>query len=415
MRKLCAALSATAVMVWSATALPYSIPFARAAATSTSLQSQIDANTQEITTLTQEIAQYQAEIQSADADKKTLQGAINVLNLQLKKVQTQVAAMQSQINTTNLQIQQLGAGITSTEQQIETNQAALADEMRTLEEDAGEPLVIQMLSSGSLSDAWNDADATLEIQNAIQTEMQALTTQKNDLAHSQAASQQKQNMLTSQKKLLASQQASLAQTTQSKNQLLAETNAKESTYEKLLAQAQAQLASFSAFAQNAGGTGLLTDQTSCDSWGCYYNQRDTAWGNEALNGTQYLLKSDGCLITAMAMVLTHYGHTNVTPVSINADPNNFAAYYPAYLLFTIHVDGATATRITSVIDTTLATGNPVVVGLNAYGGTHYVVLISGSKGNYIMRDPYIANGKDISFSAHYSVKNIFGVSKVVIS
>ena len=32
-----------------------------------------------------------------------------------------------------------------------------------------------------------------------------------------------------------------------------------------------------------------------------------------------------------------------------------------------------------------------------------------------MRDPYIANGKDISFSANYSFRNIFGISKVIVS
>jgi hypothetical protein len=201
---------------------------------------------------------------------------------------------------------------------------------------------------------------------------------------------------------------------QSKNQLLVETSAKESTYQKLLAAAQAQLQSFSTFAQNAGGSKLLANQTSCDTWGCYYSQRDALWGNIALNGTQYKLASDGCLVTAMAMVMTHYGYRDVTPVTINSDPNNFAAYYPAYLMLTINVDGVSATRKTAAIDTTLATGNPVIVGIHAYGGTHYVVLVSGSKGNYIMRDPYIANGKDISFSASYSVRSIFGIARVVI-
>ena len=117
----------------------------------------------------------------------------------------------------------------------------------------------------------------------------------------------------------------------------------------------------------------------------------------------------------MAMVLTHYGYREVTPISINANPSNFAAYYPAYLLYTIYVDGVTATRITASIDAMLESGNPVIVGLHAYGGTHFVVLVSGSDGSYLMRDPYIANGKDISFSAHYSVRNIYAVEKVVVS
>ena len=54
-------------------------------------------------------------------------------------------------------------------------------------------------------------------------------------------------------------------------------------------------------------------------------------GKNPLNGTKYNLASDGCLVTSMAMVMTHYGYKDVTPVTINSDPKNFAAYYPAYL------------------------------------------------------------------------------------
>ena len=115
------------------------------------------------------------------------------------------------------------------------------------------------------------------------------------------------------------------------------------------------------------------------------------------------------------MVMTHYGYKDVTPVTINSNPANFATYYPAYLLITINVDGVSATRKSASIDATLASGDPIVVGLHAYGGTHYVVLISGNKGNYLMRDPYISNGKDISFTAHYSLRSIFAISKVQIS
>jgi len=39
----------------------------------------------------------------------------------------------------------------------------------------------------------------------------------------------------------------------------------------------------------------------------------------------------------------------------------------------------TATRVTASIDAVLATGNPVIVGMKVYGGTHFIVLVSGSK------------------------------------
>jgi peptidoglycan hydrolase CwlO-like protein len=386
-----------------------------AASSTSSLQSQIDANNAQIDTLNQQIATYQAELLKVGADKQTLQTAINSLDLQRSKIQAQVTTTQHQITITQLQIQQLGGQITDAQQTIVTEQAALGAEFRSLQKADDEPLFMRVLASGSIVDAWSDINATLQAQNAIESKMQLLQRQESNLADSKTASQQKQQTLTAQQQSLSSQQQSLTATVQSKSELLTETKSQEATYQKLLAAAQAELASFSTFAQNAGGSKLLGNQTVCDAWGCYYNQRDAAWGNDALNGTKYKLASDGCLVSSLAMVLTHYGYRDVTPVTINSNPSNFAAYYPAYLLYTISVDGISATRVKTAIDTTLATGNPVIIGLNAYGGTHYVVFVSGSNGNYIMRDPYIANGKDISFSANYSMKNIFAIAKVTIN
>jgi len=90
----------------------------------------------------------------------------------------------------------------------------------------------------------------------------------------------------------------------------------------------------------------------------------------------------------MAMVITHYGHKTL-PSDINSNPGNFASYYPAYLLYTISVNGVTAQRVGSYIDASLSHGDPVIVGVHAYGGTHFVVLTGGTGGSYMMNDPYI--------------------------
>lgn len=411
----------TGIVLWRLPAA-YAQATAGAAATSTStttssssLQAQLDANQQQMAALNTQIAQYQAELQQVGANKATLQAAINALDIQKSKVQAQISLTQTEISATQIEIQQLGGQITDTEQSIAADQQALGAYLESLQKEDAQPLIVQMLSSGGLEQAWTDINQTLQIQDGIQTAMATLEQEDDQLASSQIASQQKQSTLTAQQQTLTSQQQTLTQTVQSKNQLLAETNSQEATYESLLAAAEAQLASFSAFAANAGGSKLLGSQTVCDSWGCYYNQRDTAWGNDPLDGTKYTMAADGCLVTSMAMVMTHYGYKDVTPITINSDPNDFAAYYPAYLLTTINVDGVTATRKTAAIDATLATGNPVIVGIDAYGGTHFVVLVSGSKGNYIMKDPYITDGNDISFTAHYSLNSIFAVTKVVIS
>ncbi len=388
---------------------------ATAAITSPSLQDQIDANGQQVTDLSRKIAEYEAQLTKIGADKKTLKNAIAVLTVQRTEVEARISITQKQISITKLQIQQFGSDITNTQQTIAKNQGALGVYLRTLQKADGQSSLEQMLASGTLAEAWNDINSIVEIQGAVQGNLHALQTLKGKLSDSQNASKQKADTLTAQKQSLASQQASLAVTAQSKSELLTETNNEESKYQALLSEAKAQLASFTAFAQNAGGKGLLVNQTSCDIWGCYYNQRDAAWGISPLNGTEYTLADAGCLVTSMAMVMTHYGYSKVTPATINADSGNFAAYYPAFLLSTIRVAGVTATRKAAAIDATLASGNPVIVGLHAFGGTHFLVLTSGKRGSYMMRDPWFPNSKDVSFSSRYTIREIYEINKVVIN
>ena len=377
-------------------------------------QNQINADNQQIAALTQKIAEYQAALNQAGADKKTLKSAIAMLDLQRSKVQAQVALTQSEINSTQTQIQELAAQISDKQKAIAQYKDALTKYLQDIYESEDQPLALRLVAAGKLSDFWQSLDQDVQVQNAVEQKTQQVKIEEADLVTAQAAVQKKQDDLSEQNKTLVSQQQSLSTAVLSKSQLLAATSSKESQYQKLLAQAKAQLASFSNFTKNAGGAKLLANQTSCDAWGCYYNQRDTAWGKNSLDGTSYTLASDGCLVTSMAMVMTHYGYRNVTPQTINANPNNFAAYYPAFLLNTISAGGATATRTAATIDAVLATGNPVVVGMNALGGTHFVVLVRGSNGSYTMRDPYVANGKDINFSSYYTLREIYSISKVTI-
>ncbi|MDR3571676.1 MAG: cysteine peptidase family C39 domain-containing protein [Candidatus Pacebacteria bacterium] len=370
---------------------------------------------QQIVQLNQQIAQYQVALQQVGANKKTLQNAITTLNLQKKKLQTQVQLTQAQINAAQSKIVQLGKGIASDQQGIKIDQQALGNDIRIQAQVDSEPLAVQLLSAKGLSDMWNDFQDLSQLNTAVQGKTQSLLSHKSSLASAQVQTKQTQTALVAQKSTLASQQASVVATAQQKQQLLTQTNAQESKYQQLLAQAEAQLESFSNFSQNAGGSGILSNLTACDTWGCYYNQRDSQWGNEALNGTQYTMKSDGCLVTAMAMVMTHYGARGVTPETINSNSSNFAAYEPAYLLLMINAGGMTATRKAATIDATLASGNPVIVGLHALGGTHFVVLMSGSKGNYTIKDPYFSDGNNATFSEHYTMKEIYAIDKVAVS
>jgi len=74
-----------------------------------------------------------------------------------------------------------------------------------------------------------------------------------------------------------------------------------------LTQAKNQLAAMRRFVTGQGGASILQNQTKCDSWGCYYNQRDSQWGNIGIGGSSYSMAEYGCLISSIAMVASHYG------------------------------------------------------------------------------------------------------------
>lgn len=385
------------------------------AETTAALQEQIDINNQLLSTLQDKIAAYQKQLTALGVEKNTLQSAIQSLTLTQQKLSTEIQVTENKISSANLQIQKLSRSIGTQEEIIRENQQAIAKALRSIAQGEESSLITNVVAANSLKEAWQLTDESIQFNQALIEHIHAVRALKAELTEDRTDISKTKETLTALQKDLGSQKRSVSASKAAQQELLAQTKNQESNYQKMLAAAKAELASYSAFTQNAGGAKLLANQTSCDAWGCYYSQRDTLWGNIPLNNTKFRLASDGCLVTAMAMVMTHYGYRDVTPVTVNADPNNFASYYPPYLLFTIRVDGVSATRKATTIDETLATGHPVVVGVHAYGGTHYVVLTSGSNGNYLMRDPYIANGKDISFNAHYTVRSIFGISKVIIN
>jgi peptidoglycan hydrolase CwlO-like protein len=360
---------------------------------------------------------------------KELEGKINDLQGTEKTLSSQIAVMDNQITLTELRISSTQSEITDLEKNIKIATNKIGNLENSLDNitkallsrivvryEAGSTAMLPLFTTSSdFTNFFNKENYMRLVQEHDRQLLFNMQQAKNDYANQKQLYESREKKMEALKVQLVAYTDQLDAEQSQKKNLLSQTQGDEANYQKLLAQAKAQLAGFSRFTSSQGGAGLLSGQTVCDGWGCYYNQRDTQWGGLSLNGTQYTIASDGCLVTSMAMVLSHYGH-KVTPIDINSNSDNFASYYPAYMLYTTKVDGITAQRIGTSIDSTLNNGNhdPVIVGVNAYGGTHFVVLKSGTGGSYIMNDPYIENGHDISFNAHYSVNSIFEVDKVVI-
>lgn len=340
---------------------------------------------------------------------------------QIELVDTQISVTKAQIRATQIKIDQLTNDIASVSGKIDRISESLEQVSKVLAN-----RIVQTYITGRtdpmeyllLSANFNDFVQRLDYLRIAQKHdknllLQMATTKKNyndqkDLLEERKKQREAENLQ------LQTYKNQLDRQNREKQALLA-------TTQQQLDQAIAQLAAFQSFVLSQGGASLLSPQTKCDDWGCYYNQRDSTWGAMALNHTGYTLADSGCLVTSMAMVATHYGKRSVTPVTINSISDNFAVYFPAYLKMDISADGSGFTRsrlgysysqTSSQIDSELGAGHPVVIGIGS-GPAHFVVLVSGSGGNYLMNDPFVENGSKISFTSRYSLSSISEVDKVV--
>lgn len=220
------------------------LPLAAFAQSAEDLQKAIDEHNKQITDLNKEIAQYQTQLDATAAKKQTLQGTLSQLNLSIKKVTASVNLTKAQISTTQLQIAKLQDGISDKQNSINTDRAGLGESLRLLDQGEGQSLVSQILTSGSISSAWEDVDNFQTLQGAVQQHIISLAKEKQQLSDVKSQREQKAKELETQKAELVTQQGSLSATKKAQSDLLTETKSQEANYQKIIAAKKAQQESF---------------------------------------------------------------------------------------------------------------------------------------------------------------------------
>src|SRR3990172_8922390 len=219
------------------------------------------------------------------------------------------------------------------------------------------------------------------------------------------------------RKELDQKKDSLAQQKVSKQNLLVVTRNDEQTYQTLLKEAESQLEAIRRAVNLRGGSTPLYNQTRCNSWGCYYNQRDAQCFYLPRGYSRLAVGEYGCLVTSMAMVASHYGKS-IKPSDIALTPSAFFAN-TAWLNYSFTVKGVYMSRTErysglnrTVIDRELAAGRPVIVAVMNFG--HYVVIKGKSGGEYIMNDPWYPP-HDIPLNRYYSNSSVSGTYVVRVN
>lgn len=208
------------------------------------MQEQISEYNRQLEELDKEIAKFEKELANTTTKKQSLQNTISQLNIQRKKITTSIGAIKKRIAATELEIRQLARGIATKEESIERNRGGLVESLRRLNEQESLPFVLQLLSSKDITAAWEDMDALSLLRVAVVNDIEELSTEKKALASEKQTEEQKRTLLRSQQSKLVSEQGSLDATRRAQSELLSQTKAQESEYQKILREKQAAKAAF---------------------------------------------------------------------------------------------------------------------------------------------------------------------------
>ena len=217
---------------------------AEADTATSSIQAQIDQSNAQIQQLKDDIAQLQTQLNSTTAQKQTLQSAINGLNLNIQKLQKSISLTQAQIGQQDLQIGTLATNISTTTDSIGASQGEVADSLRQLDELDNQPLIVTLLSGGTLSSFFDEAETLESLRTNLESHINDLASLRTNLQTSKSAAQSKRDQLAALNTQLGQQKQGLVVAQAAQTALLKQTKNQESTYQQLIATKEAQETAF---------------------------------------------------------------------------------------------------------------------------------------------------------------------------
>ena len=357
-------------------------------------------NAQDTSDLQKKISEYQAKLQQLKQQKSTLSSQIQYMDTQVYLTTLQINQTEQKIISTGKEIELLGSRIDGLDQSLDYLSKQLIKRIVVGYKKKPFTIFSLLFENNSANDFLNQVKYLKTARDNNQKLLYTFQETKTNAEEQKKLREEKKVELDKLTETLNYQKQSLNNQKVQKQKLLNDTQSDEATYQRLLTQAQAQLAGFKSFVSSAGAGVISANQFGNGSDGSYYSQRDARWASQSIGYSSENILNVGCLLTSVAMIAKHYGD-NVTPGDIASDPSRFYGSTAYMNLPWKSVAGRSYYGGVN-IDQELASGNYVIVGVGgcSSGGSHFVVLTKKDGDDYIMNDPIY--GPDLKFSSHYS-------------
>lgn len=260
------------------------------------LQSKIEIANKNREKLEKEIAAYQAELRTLNNQANTLQTAIKSLDVSVNKIGTEVKLTESNINKTSYTITDTNLEISDKERQIIKNKEAIREAIKKVNEADNTSLWEILLSNQDLSDFWVEIDSLIQVQTKLDEQVDSVKSIKQNLEEAKAELEIKKAELENYNKELANQKKVLDLEKKEKNSLLSTTKNKETEYQRILREKEAQKKAFDAEIQSIEQTiKMLIDPKSFPSAkkGIFNWPLDIIRITQEFGGTQFAKSNPG--------------------------------------------------------------------------------------------------------------------------
>ncbi len=205
-------------------------------ATVDELKQKIQGREAEIRQLEAEIAQYQKSLEGQSKLSSSLTNEIKKLETQIKKLNADIRLSETQIQRAELRIGELSGEIGTKEETIDKKQEALSELLKTLDESDDESVIEVMLSYTSIADFFSDREASLSVNETIETQLRDLHKEKEQLVVEKTNKEKEEQEFISFKQDLSARKNAQETLTSNKSSLLKQSKSQESQYQKLVAE-----------------------------------------------------------------------------------------------------------------------------------------------------------------------------------
>jgi len=359
-------------------------------------------NADEVSDLSQKIAEYTEKLNQLGTAKNTLANQIKILDSQIELTLLKITQTENSIKTLEKEIGGLTVEIDKLDGQLDSLSVIFINQIVQNYKLQKRVPAFAYIFGSNLNDFLERHKYITTLQKESQNNLIDMETIRTNYDLQKTEKEKKQTELEELQKTLATQKTSLNSQKASKNKLLNDTKNDEKKYQQLLTQAQSQLAALKNFSKTYGNT-CLDSTPGGGSDGNFYSQRDPRWCHQAIGYSSDTIGEVGCYISSVSMTYKKLGY-DITPSAYAANPSNFWAN-TAYMNNPTPPPGYTYKQVsysTSVIDNELGAGRYVIaqMRMSTVAGMHFIVITSGSNGNYKIHDPWF--GADQNFSDRYS-------------